>query len=368
MRRWSSVASLRLTVLLRPAAPGRSNALGAALAIATLVAAACGGATTPAPSASAAAATAASAAPSRAPVAMSVGYASVSGTQAAAWVAKEKGIFLRNGLDVTLQSIAGGSSPTAALIADKIQALQISVEAVSATLEGADIVYVAGPVSSPLFWFIAGPNVKTPADLKGQKIAATGIGTATYFADVLALRSFGLDIKDVQIVQVNNVPAILAAIQSGQVAGGAVSMPTYSEAKKAGFKTLVNVADLGQKYPSSWLAVRKKTIETRRADVEALVRSITEAIAFEINNPAETQAVIGTYTKTTDPALLKETYDTLVPYLNRVPTPKAEQVAAALELIALNDPKAKGADPSKFVDPSFVQDIEKKGFIDSLYR
>ena len=342
-----------------------------ALAVAAIVATACGGGTPAAspavPTAATVATTAAS--PTAKPlVKFSVGYASVSGTQAAAWVAKEKGIFQKNGLDVTLESIAGGSSPTAALLSDQIQALQISVEAVSATLEGADIVYVAGPVSSPLFWFIAGPQIKTPADLKGQKIAATGVGTATYFADILALRSFGLDLKDVQIITTNNVPGILAAVQSGQVAGGAVSMPTYSEAKKQGLKTLVNVADLGSKYPSSWLAVRRKTIETRRADVLALVRSITEAIAFEIKDPAETQRIIGIYTKTTDPALLKETYDTLVPYLNKVPTPKAEQVGTALELIALDNPKAKGADPAKFVDPSFVQELEKAGFIDSLYR
>ncbi len=347
------------------------SALLAALCVSLVVATACGGGTPVAsPSAAAPTATvAAAASPTVKPlVKLSVGYASVSGTQAAAWVAKERGIFQKNGLDVTLESIAGGSSPTAALLADQIQALQISVEAVSATLEGADIVYVAGPVSSPLFWFIAGPSIKTPGDLKGQKIAATGVGTATYFADILALRSFGLELKDVQIVSVNNVPGILAAVQSGQVAGGAVSMPTYSEAKKQGLKTLVNVADLGNKYPSSWLAVRRKTIDTRKDDVAALVRSITEAIAYEIQHPAETQEIIGKYTKTTDAALLKETYDTLVSYLNRVPTPKSEQVATALELISLDNPKAKGADPTKFVDPSFVQALEKSGFIDSLYR
>jgi NitT/TauT family transport system substrate-binding protein len=338
-----------------------------------VVVSSCGGtaapSATPAASASVAASTAPDASPSpKAPVAISIGYASVSGTQAGAWVAKEKGIFTKNGLDVTLQSIAGGSSPTAALIADQIVALQISVEAVSATLEGADIVYVAAPVSSPLFWFVSGPNVKTAADLRGQKIAATGIGTATYFADVLALRHFGLETKDVQMITSNSVPGILAAIQSGQVAAGAISMPTYSAAKKAGLNTLVNVADLGFKYPSSWLAVRRKTIETRRDVVTAVVKSLAEAISVEIKDPASTQQIIGKYTSTTDTALLKETYDTLVRYLNKVPTPKAEQVGAALDLIALNDTKAKGADPTKFVDTSFVDDLQKSGFIDGLYK
>lgn len=343
----------------------------ATLVSVAVVAVACGGAAAPSASTAASPSAVASAAASptaKAPVAISIGYASVSGTQAAAWVAKDKGIFQKNGLDVTLESIAGGSSPTAALLADKIFALQISVEAVSATLEGGDIVYVAAPVSSPLFWFVAGPDIKTGADLKGKKVAATGIGTATYFADILALRKLGLELKDVDLITSNSVPGILAAIQSGQVAAGAISMPTYSQAKKAGLTTLVNVADLGFQYPSSWLAVRRATIASRKDVVAAVVKSITEAISVEIKQPADTQAIIGKYTKTTDAALLKETYDTLAPYLNKTPTPKPDQVKAALDLIALNDAKAKGADPSKFVDTSFVDELEKSGFIVGLYK
>ena len=300
---------------------------------------------------------------------VTVGYAAISASQAGAWVAKEEGLFAKNGLDVTLTSIPGGSSPTAALLSGKIQALQISVEAIEAGLGGADIVYVAAPLSVPIFSFVTLPSITDPQQLRGQKVAMTGFGTATYYAAVIALRHFGLDpFKDVVLVRTGSLPAMVVALNSGQVQGAALSMPTLAQATAAGMRVLVNVADLGSKYPSSWLAVRRKTIETRRADVLALVRSITEAIAFEIKDPAETQRIIGIYTKTTDPALLKETYDTLVPYLNKVPTPKAEQVGTALELIALDNPKAKGADPTKFVDPSFVQELEKAGFIDSLYR
>src|SRR5437588_3248789 len=293
------------------------------LALVAFVLASCGSAPAAAPSATA-----------RGPIKLSIGYASVSATQAAAWVAKGQGIFERNGLEVTLESIAGGSSPAAALLSDQIQGLQISVEAMSAGLEGGDIVYVAAPVSSPRFWFVALPTVNGPADLKGKKVGATAVGSATYFADVLALRNLGLDPdKDVSITSVNNVPAILAAMQSGQVAAGALSMPTYSQAKKLGMKTLVNVADLGFKYPSSWLAVRRSFIDRDRDAVTRLVRSITEAIAYELAHPTETQAIIGKYAQITDQALLKESYDTLVPYLNKTPTPAVEQAAAGLQLV-----------------------------------
>lgn len=350
----------------------RRSALSSMLAAAVLVTA-CGGAAAPSavpasPSASAAAAATTAPSPTKALTKVAIGYAAISATQAGAWVAKEKGIFQKNGLDATLESIGGGSSPTAALLADKITALQISVEAMSATLGGGDIVYVAAPISVPLFWFISAPSIKTAADLKGKKVAATGLGTATYYAAVLGLRKLGLAPSDVDMITTNTVPAILAAVQSGQVAAGAVSMPTYAKAKQAGMNTLVNVADIGFRYPSSWVAVRRKTIETKRDLVAAIVKSLTEAISVEIKDPAGTQAIIGKYTKTTDPVLLKETYDSLAPHLNKVPTPKADQVQAALGLIAANDPKAKDADPKKFVDTSFVDELEKSGFIDGLYK
>ncbi len=301
--------------------------------------------------------------------AMTVAYASVSATQAAAWVAKEKRIFEKNGLDVSLTSIAGGSSPTAALISGQIQALQISVEAISAGLEGADIVYVAAPVSSPLFWFVSVPSITDASQLRGKKVAVTGIGTASYFAAVIALQHFGLDPqKDVSFVQANSVPNMLVTMQSGGAQAAALSMPTYTLAKKAGMRLLANVADLGVRYPSSWLAVRKSYLNSHRDEVAALVKSITEAISVELQQPQETMQIIGKYSQISDPDLLTETYQTLVPYLNKVPKPEADNVSQALKLLAANSPKASTADPKQFVDPSFVEKLQKEGFIDKLYK
>jgi NitT/TauT family transport system substrate-binding protein len=299
---------------------------------------------------------------------LQVGYASTSATQASAWVAKEKGIFAKNGLDVTLQSIAGGSSPTAALLSGNLDALQISVEAISARLEGGDIVYVAAPVSAPLFWFVSLPSITDASQLKGSKVAVTGIGTATYYAAVVALRHFGLDpFKDVTLVPVNNVPAIFAALQSGQVQAGALSMPTFAQAQKAGMHVLANIADLGVRYPSSWLAVKGSYAKEHRREVTALVKSVTEAVAFQILHPDETTEIIGRYSKVTDAEVLMSSYKTLKPYLNRVPTPRAAEVDEALKLIALRSPKAAAAKAGDFVDTSFVDQLQKQGFIDRLY-
>lgn len=300
---------------------------------------------------------------------VTVGYAAISASQAGAWVAKEEGLFAKNGLDVTLTSIPGGSSPTAALLSGKIQALQISVEAIEASLGGADIVYVAAPLSVPIFSFVTLPSITDPQQLRGQKVAMTGFGTATYYAAVIALRHFGLDpFKDVVLVRTGSLPAMVVALNSGQVQGAALSMPTLAQATAAGMRVLVNVADLGVRYPSSWLAVTRGYVRSHRRVVSALVMSITEAIAFEQQHPDRTMAVIAQYANLKDPALLSQTYHAVVPYLNRVPLPSASDIRQALTLIAIRNPQATTADPARFVDPSFVEQLEKDGFIDRLYK
>ncbi len=302
-------------------------------------------------------------------VPVTVGYAAISASQAGAWVAKEEGLFAKHGLDVTLVSIPGGSSPTAALMSGRIDALQISVEPIEADLGGADIVYVAAPLSVPIFSFVAQPSITDPRQLKGQRVAMTGFGTATYYAAVVALRHFGLDpFKDVVLVRTGSLPAMVDAMKSGQIQAGAFSQPTLAQAEAAGMRVLVNVADLGVRYPSSWLTVTRGFIRGHRRVVAGLVASITEAIAFEQQHPARTMAIIAQYAHLNDPDLLAKTYHAVIPHLNRVPLPSPNDIRQALALIAIRNPQARGADPARFVDTSFVEQLEKDGFIDKLYK
>ena len=56
---------------------------------------------------------------------LAVGYVANNPAHFPAWLAKERGFFDQNGLDVTLTPLPGGSDPTKALIAGQVQALEI---------------------------------------------------------------------------------------------------------------------------------------------------------------------------------------------------------------------------------------------------
>ena len=56
---------------------------------------------------------------------LTISYPSISGAQAVLWVAKEMGIFKKNGLDTDLVYIGGGPRSMAALLSGQLQILRI---------------------------------------------------------------------------------------------------------------------------------------------------------------------------------------------------------------------------------------------------
>lgn len=298
---------------------------------------------------------------------LAIGMASTSANQLPTWIALDQGLFAKNGLKVSTITIAGGNSPTAALISGQIQVLRIATEAISADLNGANLVYVAAPSSSVSFWLFTNPKITTPEQLKGKKVAVTGIGTATYTAARMALQSMHLDpAKDVTIISAKSVPAIFAAIQSGGVDAGVLSMPVAEAARKAGLHEMVDVAKLGIPFPSSWDAFQRSYVQQHPDVVTKYIRTIAEAMSYERTHPQEAQAILGKYTKTTDPTVLKASYDAVAPYLLKVPAPNTAAVKNALKEIAATNPKAATADPASFIDPSFVNQLQTSGFFSSL--
>src|SRR5438105_13967755 len=99
-----------------------------------------------------------------------VAYSNLIADSLSLWVARESGIFAKNGLDVDLQYIASSNAFTA-LLAGQVQASAGGgSEVISGTANGADVVVVANLMpSSPYFMESPSSNQK-PTDLRGRAI------------------------------------------------------------------------------------------------------------------------------------------------------------------------------------------------------
>jgi NitT/TauT family transport system substrate-binding protein len=284
-------------------------------------------------------------------------------------VAKEEGFFDQNGLDADLISIGAGSRPEAALLSGQVQMVEGGPEEISAALAGADNEFVAAPDPDFNFWLYGAPDVKTAADLKGKRIAVTSLTSSTYTAARIAVKSLGLDPdKDVTYVPVNNPPAIFAAMQTGAAQAGAIGSTNIIQARQSNFNLLVDISKLGTHYPAGWYAVSKKWADSHSDTMAKLMKSGVQAVAYMIQQPEGTQKVLQKYSKNDDQAFLKGNYELVQPHLHKVPLVPVDGVKLVLDELSSSEPAAKTADPNKYLDNHWVQQLQDSGFIDSLYK
>jgi hypothetical protein len=103
--------------------------------------------------------------------------------------------------------------------------------------------------------------------------------------------------------------------------------------------------------------------------VRRFVRAMIEGVHFYKTQKEASIQSIAKFTKLTDRTALEEAYNTYaIKYMARVPYPSLKGVAAILEDLAKTNPKAKGADAKRFVEPRFLKELEDSGFVAQLYR
>ena len=304
-----------------------------------------------------------------APQKLRVAYAAVTAAFSIPWIAKEAGIFEKNGLDVELVYIAAGSRAVQTLVGGSIDIAAIGGPAgVDAKLAGADTVYVAIPVNRVIVFTVAAPQIQRVEDLRGKSIGVTRVGTVTDFFTRIYLRQNGLaPDRDVMIRQMGGLPEIVAGLKAGQIEGGTFGFPAVLHARAAGFRVLVDYNTLGFRYPLSTVIVTEKLLRTRESAIRRFLQSHIEAVHRFKTDPAFAMKVIGKYTNTTDQNMLQETQRVYADAFQRIPYPNIEDMKLGITQVSETNPRAKGADPKDFVDPRLLREIEATGLVKKLY-
>ena len=110
---------------------------------------------------------------------LNVGYSAASGDQLPAWVAKDSGIFAKNGLDAQVIFFTGGTTAVLALVSGDVPIAQISGPGVvNSVIAGSDAVFVAAGVVSLNYVLMGKPGVKAVEQLRGGTLAISRFGPA----------------------------------------------------------------------------------------------------------------------------------------------------------------------------------------------
>jgi ABC-type nitrate/sulfonate/bicarbonate transport system substrate-binding protein/LysM repeat protein len=302
---------------------------------------------------------------------VNVAYSSISGNNATLWVTQEKGFFRKYGLEVQSVLIESGTTSVQALLSGEINFAHMAGAAVmQSNLRGADAVMIAGVVNTLIFQLYTEKGISRPDQLKGKAVGVTRFGSSTDFAMRYALERYGLEPgKDVTILQLGNVPAILAALEAGKLQGAMLSPPTTLRAKKAGFPVLADLQMLGLEYQHTGIATTRGLIKSKPELVRNFMKAYVEGIHYAKTHRNESLQILAKYLRNADMDVLEDTYESIVLTLvPEKPYPSLKGIQIMLREFGAKDEAARSAKPEQFVDLTFVKELDGSGFIDRLYK
>jgi NitT/TauT family transport system substrate-binding protein len=288
-----------------------------------------------------------------------VAHSTLTATNAVLWVARDRGIFQRHGLDVTLIYVAGVRSMQA-LLAQEVDIASVSgTTAIQANLAGADSVIVAGISNSVLMSLVATPDINAVEGLRGKRIGVTRFGSLSDFMARATLRRAGITPdREVAIIQTGGYPESVAAMQANGIQAAMLSPPYHTIAiKRLGFRELIDLSR-AMKYQSNALVTLRSVAQSRQAAMAAFMEAYVEAVRVFKQDREFTLGVLGRAMRSNDREILQETYGFYRDYFTDIPHPTLEGIQLILEELAPRFPKAREARPQDFVDLRFVQALD----------
>jgi len=297
-----------------------------------------------------------------------IGYTSPGPQHGILWVGDVSGIFKKNNLDLEIIYMPGNIS-IASLLSGEIQFGQMTGALMSpARLQGADPVMVVSIQELLDDRMVVRPTIKTPEDLKGKRIAISRFGAASHMRVINILPRFGLTEKDVTFLQIGDTPARIVALAGNAVDASSFSPPDHLAAAQTGMRILFNMADFNIFYQGTGLVTTQRNIAKNRDVVKRMVKSYVEAIHVVRTNPEQTKRAFVKYRKTKDEKQLEDAYQTLRETVKQKPYPNLEAFKTIFKDVSDRIAAAKTANAKEFVDISFLEELDKSGYIDGLYR
>jgi NitT/TauT family transport system substrate-binding protein len=241
-----------------------------------------------------------------------VGYLPTSG-HLLYFVAKEKGFFEKEGLDVELFRFTNSGEGLTAIKTGKLDAGSFGTSAPLAFIaQGADFVMFGGQMGEG-HALIAKPEkaerFKDLKNYKGSTIGAVRLATGDIVFRA-ALHQAGIDWKkDLTIKEFDSPVAVMEAVKKGSIDAGLVWIPFYTMAEKQGLKVVKYSGDVIKSHTCCRQVALSVTLNQRQPDFEKFMTALLQAYRFYLNNKDETVDAVAKYVQIDKQDLFKDIYD-----------------------------------------------------------
>jgi ABC-type nitrate/sulfonate/bicarbonate transport system substrate-binding protein len=295
-------------------------------------------------------------------------------TMTVLWVARDRGLFRKHGLDMQFILMPRNPLAVAALLAGEIDAAIVGPgHVINAASSGVDLIGIANLKQKLDYRLAARPEIKSKEDLRGKRIAVSGPGSTSHLQALLALQDLNVDLAGSKLAFIT-IPGTeinrRLALETGGIDVTALTGSVGDLYGNKGYTVLYNSKNTGATLPQTMLVTTRRIAAAKPHVIEAYLKTFVEAIAVTLD-PANKELVMRlqmTNLRLTSSADAEEAYHSVINSYERAPHTSVEGMKRLQKLMAQITPKIADVRVETVVDTSFMNKLESSGYIQSLYK
>ena len=295
-------------------------------------------------------------------------------TMTVLWVARDRGLFKKHGLDMQYILMPRNPLAIAALLAGEIDAAIVGPgHVINAASSGVDLIGIANLKQKLDYRFNTRPDIKRKEDLRGKRIAISGPGSTSHLQALLALQELNVDPTQAKIAFLT-IPGTemnrRLALETGGIDATSLTGSVGDIYGNKGYPVLYNSKNTGATLPQTMLVTTRRIAAAKPQVIEGYLKTMIEAIAVTLD-PANKELVMrlqASNLRLTNPADAAESYHSVVNSYERAPHTNLEGMKRLHKLMTQITPGIGDIRVENVIDNSFMNKLETSGYIQSFYK
>jgi NitT/TauT family transport system substrate-binding protein len=288
------------------------------------------------------------------------------------WVAKDKRLFEKHGLDVQMILVSGGSLVAQMLASGELQmTANAPASLVNLIAGGEKLSFFLGLSNTSPFTLVTQPNLRKAEELKGKRLGTARFGGSSHISALIALEHLGLDLKrdKIILIQTGVDPERMAALESKAIDAAMLQRVATKVMTAKGYYPLLDMTRAKIPYQNTGLAMKREFATAHPQTVYSVCRAVIEAYGFIFNknNKQAVKEIIARNLRLPNVEAAEDFYQEALEELDRKPYPTLDGTRNVIKYVAEQNPRAANVRAEEIVDTNWLKKLDGEGFFEKVY-
>ncbi len=284
------------------------------------------------------------------------------------WVAVDRELYQKHGVDARLLQVRSAQISLAALVSGEVPIFLPSIANVlTGVSAGAKLGCIAFPIKGVSRELVVRKEIDSLAALRGKSIGVQSIGGGFWLQTMMLLDAAGVDPDKLGMKMrvIGEEATIVQALVAGNVDAAVVTRPSAAVAKRGGMRMLINSSELRIALQTVGLCGRNERMASSPDLMTRLAKGMVDGIVHILDgrNKKEVVAILKKHLRLSADEDAETSYNSLRTIASLDIAPDLAAFKNVQRIAARVNPKIAQVDVNEAINLSIVKSLEDSGYL-----